>query len=421
MLEGKNNKVRIQIQLIFAILLSLFVCNLYAYAANEVRFVEICPGVIADSSGSIDASLKIMDCLNRLPANGGKLLLPPGTYLIQYRININLPNITIATAGLENSELFCHQTQCARLLASPTFDDGMAMLYSDANALGISLNHLIIDGNRLNRSHSYINSNTCVQGVPNGVRGRNAVLLNTTNSKISYSQFVNAACGTALALALLPSTNVNIYKNVFSDNGEHEVAGTWSDGLTVGEISHSNISENYFYNNTDVALILGGGVSTTIVNNHIIQTYQNIFAGLMLTNWSIGAEQGHWADFRGAVIENNFILCNSLCDIGMQFGVLPWGGQSRVAELRLMGAQVLHNTVISNKQMINVAGAGTPDFPIKITDNYFIRPSGDFLLAGYSKKIRTSNFNIENPWNHSFVDIGGQQIEISTHEWGQSF
>lgn len=385
--------------------------------SDQVDSVEICPGVLADRSGISDASAAINACLQSFGSSGGTLLLPAGAYLLAHRVSLGAPHIMLGTSGLVGSTALCNQVSCARLFAAPDFGDA-TLVEGDINASNTTLDHLIIDGNRSSRPDSLINQTTCTSG-----QGRNVSLLNGNDDVIESSFFLDAGCGTAFALALIPSYHVTVVNNVFSDNGRHDIAGTWSDGLTIGLVYSSKIDGNYFYNNSDVDLILGAAADTSIRNNSIVQTWQAAFAGLMFTNWSVFSptDQQQWADFRGAVVEGNTIVCDAQCDIAMQFGVAPWAGGIGMANLRGMGATVSGNTITSQKQMIEVAGAGTPDYPITIANNVYNRPGGVYLPGGYAAQVPTSDLNIQAPWQDSFVDVAGDPTPATTYSWNDAF
>lgn len=392
-------------------------------ASDQVDAVEICPGVTADRSGNQDASAPINACLQAFGANGGTLLVPAGAYLLSHGVTLSAPHIMLGTSGLVGSTELCNQVSCARLFAAPDFDDGEALIYGDANASNTIFDHLIVDGNRANRPDSLINQATCSGAAATGARGRNVELVNASNDVIGSSFFVNAGCGTSFAIALVPSYGMIVVDNVFADNGSHDITGTWSDGLTIGEVYSSRIDGNYFYNNSDVALILGTGSSTSIRNNTIAQTWQAAFAGLMFTNWTVFAptDQQQWADFRGAAVEGNRIVCDALCDIAMQFGVAPWAGGTGMANLRAIGGTVTGNIITSRKQMIEVAGAGSPDYPIVIYGNVYDRPNGEYLPGGYGAQVQTSDLNIQAPGADSFVDVAGDPTPATAYSWNDAF
>jgi hypothetical protein len=367
----------------------------------------------ADRSGQTNASPAIQECVSRLPASGGIISLLPGSYLMQTRLNVTRSNVKFRTKGLETSNLPCNSVACAAFKASPTFSDGLAFFYAGPEVSGTSLDHIVFDGNRSQRALSQIPSGS----------GRNALIYDANNSSIIHSIFMNAAMGTALGIAMMPTPSSNVYfaANKFLNNGDNQ-SGYWADGLTVGHVAKSTFIGNIFIDNTDVAMIFGGATDTKISHNYFQQTNQRIFAAIMTTNWSVGATDKKWADFRGMHLHSNSIFCGTFCDVGIQLGVLNFGGGDTAAgRLQTMGGGVYNNIISGNRQLINVSGGGSPDFPIRIFGNTFDRPNGVILPHRISNNVNATDYNIEKPWDWSFVDTLGDATPISSYTWGKLF
>src|SRR5262249_47039606 len=135
----------------------------------------------------------------------------------------------------------------------------------------------------------------------------------------SNSVSENALCGTALEYG--GGSNVVFSSNTFSNNGVHQNA-LWSDGLTIGLLSNSNVTNNFFQDNTDVDLIFGSCQNCIIQNNQVRHSgavTQGSFAALMIQAWppNIG-------NYSGSDISKNQISCNSACGFGLLIGGDPW-------------------------------------------------------------------------------------------------
>ena len=378
--------------------------------AGSVRY---CGELAAFSGVAADASTAIQNCIART-FQGDTLLLPPGNYRMDKMVVIKT-GMTLSSFGARYDSRICGQSNlaCANLIASPYLQDN-AILYGDRYTSNYTIDHIVVDGNRANRLAN-------AEAVCNAAGGRDAYLFNGHQARIQYSVFKNALCGTAFAFALdsTPAVGAVIYQNIFSDNGDHYSNGLWSDGLTIGSVDRSYVINNYFYNNSDVSLILGGGTNSSIVNNVFVQSWQGEFATLMLTNWTVFSPvaQMAWADFRGLTVSNNWFDVGNLSEIAVEIGVLPWAGQQTAYQgnLRTMGGLFVNNIFISSKQNINVAGGGTPGVPVRIGVNQYY-PSGPQQSAGPTQ-IPTSLLNIQNPWEASFVSLEDPYRQPSQFNW----
>ncbi len=181
----------------------------------------------------------------------------------------------------------------------------------------------------------------------------------------------------------------------------------WADGLTVHYSDRATIVDNVFVDNSDVALIVGGGRRALVQNNSISQPGQVVFAGLMLDNFN-GTTSG---DFTGALVTGNTIDCSAArnCHFGIELGPHPW-----YLSTNILGGEVHGNTVTSARQGINVEGAGTTTAPLLLYGNTVSgsAPSSARFLCG---SHRTSDFNINTA--DSVVDRNGDTSPMTTFAW----
>jgi hypothetical protein len=192
--------------------------------------------------------------------------------------------------------------------------------------------------------------------------------------------------------------------NLFENNGDHNTKNMWSDGLTIHEANASLVADNIMRNNSDVDLILGGGVNVTVQNNLVEHTTQATFAGLMLDNFNGGTS----GDFSGAKVSGNTVSCgNLLCDFGINLGPHAW-----YLSQNTIGGEVTGNTVTNGKIGLNIDGAGTAQKPVKVHANAL---SGSPATATFMCGARaTSNFNIGPD---AVVDLAGDTTPHTSYTW----
>lgn len=100
----------------------------------------------------------------------------------------------------------------------------------------------------------------------------------------------------------------------------------WADGLTVLACDNGYIHDNHFWDNTDVDLVVGGGINCNVSFNIIEHTASYGFAGI---------DVGYFAPFNGfhngSVYSNNTITSSyNKLGAGIAVGIHPWGNMSYV-------------------------------------------------------------------------------------------
>jgi hypothetical protein len=378
--------------------------------------VEISPGIWADPTCRTPASAALQQCLDN-EATSRHIELPKGIYQIDRMLVVKHSNTTFTTQGLANTDNLPTDgdPDYAILKAAPTLD-AEALLRSPKETTGLVLDHLLFDGNRSERLAN-------ASPMAAAKKGRTVIIQNGEGTRIRGCGFYRTVCGTALGLGLLPAAakNVSVTKSVFADNGRNIDKGLWSDGLTIGSVEGAEISDNQFLDNSDVSLILGGGVNTTIRRNLFRQTKQRAFAAFMLTNWSAPAEKSRHqhADFRGLVFENNTLDLQHPTDIGLQIGVVTWTAAPSLPQVRTLGGTLARNTISTKGQGINIAGGGTLDFPVVLRENtiHLLDPRAP---GGFTGQIKTTSaLNIQNPNTDSFAT--GDTQEATNVNWNMLY
>jgi plastocyanin len=376
-----------------------------AFSPNVViqvtaQAVTLCPGVVVVPDGTTDLSSQLQTCIDNT-ASGGTLEIPPGAYGLGSRILINRP-MTVRTQGLGGSSANCEAggISCAVLKALPSFNAAILGFVAVENTSDVTLDHLIIDGNRAARQGTQAQ-----QGCAGGTNtwGFNAHVSNCSFCRFTNSVSRNALCGTSLGW---DGNDATITNNVFRGNGQNSVQNMWSDGLTIGHSDRGTVTNNTLVDNSDVALIVGGGRNALVANNSISQPGQLAFAGLMLDNFN-GTSSG---DFAGAIVTGNAIDCSAArnCHFGIELGPHPW-----YLSTNIVGGDVHGNTVSSARQGINVEGGGTAAAPLVLYGNSVSNPApspGSFLGCTHA----TSAINISPD---SVVNRNGDTTPITQNVW----
>jgi hypothetical protein len=353
-----------------------------------------------DSRGPYGAADALQECISRAPAYSS-IEIPPGAYVFHRQVVVATP-LTIRTAGSAGTSLSCASTPdaCATFVAAADFTDpwGIILVTSTNN---VSLEHIVIDGDRQARLASRP-ARACLDG--RNIFGFNASVLYCSHCGLADVLSRNALCGTGMAWV---GANATIQNSTFQANGDGVKNSLWADGLTVIYAPQSEISDNQFIDNTDVALIVGYGVSSRIERNVVYQRTQASFAGLMLHNFSSNY-LSTGGDFRGAVVAHNTIDCGpQLCVFGIQVGPRPWN-----AKLIIVGGELHDNEVRGAKVGINVDGAGVFRAPVAIHDNVVSAVPEGVYFSDCSRPIATGSINISPT---SVVDRGDENTPTGAH------
>ena len=387
-------------ELVVAIVLTMTAVGLHAAPQGEVGRAIACDPGGQENVLPADA---IQACIDRAPLFS-TVEIPAGKYILHHQIVVST-SITVR-GGLTGASCVAAPEDCAALVAAPDFADQWGLLVVRSTA-HVRLEHLVIDGNRAERTESAA-ALSCVNG--DNTYGFNASVLDCDGCSVADVVSRNAVCGTGMVWT---GANATIAGNAFLSNGDAATRSMWADGLTLLSAPRSTIRENTFENNSDVGLIIGHGVDSRIERNAIRQRTQPSFAGLMLDNFNSNDRELH-GDFRGAVITNNTIDCGAqLCTFGIQVGPRPWYSSSNI-----VGGELHDNIVKGAKIGINVDGAGDRDAPTAIfNNNVEAAPSGSYF-ATCAQPIPAAWMNIAPT---SVVDRRQEETKAASHlsDWCQ--
>ena len=178
----------------------------------------------------------------------------------------------------------------------------------------ISLERIIIDGNRYNRLNSRA-AQDCQDG--SNYAGHNGAFAGCTGCSFMSSVTMFAVCGSGLAWV---GGGSRVVDSVICHNGDHYTRNMWSDGLTLNQASPAVVQRSMFIDNSDINLILGSGSNSDVSDNIIFEMQNGAFGGVMFDNFN-GSTDG---SFIGMEFHNNVINCNGKCDFGLELGPHPW-------------------------------------------------------------------------------------------------
>ena len=367
------------------------------------KTATICPGVTADVGGVASARAQVQACIDQTPA-GGTLELPAGIYRIDGEIHLDKA-LTLRTSGTAASTLGCLDyggPACVVLRADENVLTPRGFVrYGQAPVSNVTLDHVILDGNRGSRTASAAAAQ-CASG--NNGPGMNASTGGQacTDCAFTNGASVRALCGTGLEW---DGDRLTVKNSWFRDNGDHATNNMWSDGLTVHQSDGAVVDHVHFRDNSDVDFISGGGKNAQFTNNAIEQHFQASFAGLMLDNFG-GATSG---DFTGTVVQGNTVECNGeLCDFALELGPHPWYLSANIA-----GGTVAGNTLHGGKFNINVEGGGTAGQPIVIGANT-VGPAAS--SASFNCGARTTTaFNVSSDSHVTFQNGAAASAALTFH------
>lgn len=300
------------------------------------------------SDGRSDASAAFIDCLKQAPAHG-RVELRPGVYRLQQPVLINRP-VTIVTRGTTANSPACTQggTECATLLLDPRRFPEPGTMAFEVTSNAVNLDRLNIRGvqptGRLREACGRPHQRPASGGMR--VHG-------VSQFQLTRSVLRDFTCYTALEMTA-GARDVIIRSNIFGPNGDHRPGEAWADGLTIHDAANAVVQDNFFFDNTDVQLILGGCQDCRIERNrfnHSGKFAGAAFAELMLHGWPNTS-----GDFAGTLVSGNIIDCGAQrrCGFGIMIGSAPWYPG------RTSGGTVADNTVNNALIGINIDALTAP-------------------------------------------------------------
>ncbi len=363
-----------------------FISLLGFYPSAQAAFN--CDQALQSSVGkNIDASSILQSCIDATP-EAQTLELPAGIYLIKNQIHITRA-MTLKTKARDFTSAPCsiNDTSCAEIRAANDFNAINPQSVGILKVTGsrVLIDHLIINGNRAQRSSSD-DTKECVAG--RNARGFNLSFLDCSFSRFENSVTENAVCGTGFLVGGKTS-QIRVINNTIAFNGVHDLTNLWSDGLTqAGDSDHSSFIGNHFIDNTDIDLIFGGCTNCQISNNEIHHTDSfagGSYAAIMLQAWpkSSDGSGGTPGNYLNSDISHNTIDCGTKqrCGFGIYIGQQAW-----------YNAQVyfgsVHNNLIQNAQLgINI----DQDQGTILYDNSIIHSGGRFRTGCDTRQMGSYN------------------------------
>ena len=258
-----------------------------------------------------------------------------------------------------------------------------------------TLSHLRLIGNGDHRTVNDIGGgNAC------GYVGQNANLWGN-NFLVDDVESTLAICGSGL---LVRGEGFEVRNSYVHYNGRPATDGipfSWSDGLTVGFCTGCWIHNNILEDNTDIDLVVGGGVNGRVEDNQISNPTRLAFGGLHV-GWFPGpdntVESG--GNHSGAVYQRNTI---SAARNGLSFGLIvgfePWALPTPGGTYVTNAGSVINNTI--SGAVVNLAIDGI--FGGYVNGNSVSNNQGDqgFACGAYSAPYTAHfvrNATIQSGW-----------------------
>ncbi len=349
----------------------------------------------------------IQHCLDR----GGTVALTGGTYWISKGLHIR-----VAGTILRPVDTFSVVT-LARTVN--TTDPGP--LLSAVNLPGgFTIERIIFNGNRTAFTEAQ-RTDLCVTRERQMRHNMyNVRLLNVSNFQMRDSQSRNAVCGTG---AEVDASNFVISQTGFSGNGTNvdsrDTKKLWADGLTLLRCENGRILNNWFEDNTDLDLVIGGGRNCQVSGNRITHNYQYGFGGLSVSWFPPGAGQ-----HAGSVITNNHVVGNGRLMFGIILGDDPWRPfcingvceqcPNNICPVRAFDATVTNNS--ARGATVNLAIDGVRGF--KVSGNTMSDPLGynaaDALLPNCIQGVPWRGFR---PMNYTAAHVEASCVQMGFSEW----
>jgi hypothetical protein len=322
------------------------------------KWVWANPSYQPNPAGILSVSKAIQSCLDDYSVTHGTWTIPLGVYRLDQNLKINSgftwrSEGTAACSTSDNAG-----TTCAILRADVNIQgiENKNGILRAISVSGLTLDRIVIDGNRLARGVDAFENGIAYCNVPippappqdpvnpGNFKGSNMLLEGVTNLTVNGIVSMNAVCGSSLTIIADRATITN---SKFYANGNDAIQDHWSDGLTLLQCRNCTITDNTFSDNTDVALVFGSDGdagattnSTVISRNKFFQPNKRVFAAINLTNFG-NTQSG---TFFNSQIRENEINCFQSGKKNCLFGI-GLGGSPFKLEGPIFGGTVVNNTV----------------------------------------------------------------------------
>jgi hypothetical protein len=276
----------------------MLICALCAGSVVSTRSTTTCDA--ANPFDNLPDDIELQKCLDDYDA----VLLKPNSlpgyvgYIVANTIKMK------RTGGLLTTADNPHKA---------TIVAGVDLSSSMMRALGVDdfeISFIKFDGNREKRS---ARDHPCDE-----LRNFRNVELMGNGFHVRYVESTRAICGSGMTIG--DSSDFVVYGSWFYDNGRqpeeaNNIGGLWADGLTVYKCVNAAIRDNFFWDNTDIDLAVGGGSKCAVYRNSITHMSKYAFAGLVAGD----------ATRPGGEISNNTVTSGyNLLGFGILAGCHPW-------------------------------------------------------------------------------------------------
>jgi hypothetical protein len=346
-------------------------------------------------SRGVEVSEAVQACLESAQP-GDHLFFVPGLYLLSKTVEVKKP-LVMRTAGRAEPCGFAENHGCAEFKATSNFFPNPGEGLFSVKAENVTMQNVVINGAKFERRTSPAGKE-CAQG--NNAHGYNfSVFANRFTAEGLTTK--NALCATGFFGAKGVS-QLTLKRSFVGNNGIHNMQGLWADGATFHDLVDSVISNNVFYNNTDIDLIFGGCQNCRIENNlikHEASFEGSAFAALMLQAWP----QATSGNFTGSLTRNNTIECGpKRCGFGLYLGAEAWYSAP------LFGGIVENNHIDGAMLGLNVDKATGS---VVVRNNTVTNSGGKYLTSCGRRRMKSYNIS-----PGSVVDRAMDQIPTNAYQ-----
>lgn len=273
------------------------------------------------------------------------------------------------------------------ILAAPDF--GGTLLKAPAGVNDYVVSGIIFDGNAERRTRAA----DCKDGGPLGPN----LSFEGGGFTVRQVSSVRALCGSAM---IVLGRGFKLHDNMIADNGRSGdqapgISAPWADGMTVLLCDNGSIYRNAFIDNTDIALVLGGGPNCRVHENTFVQARKHAFAALNVGNFNDNGRH------TGSIYESNRIRAEKdMLVWGLLLGSHPWSQKVQVFD-----AGLVRKNAISGA-MVNLAIDGIQAGVVE--KNTLSRPSGSY---GYGTPRPRSPEGCRKRANYTAGDYGSARLQ----------
>lgn len=275
----------------------------------------------------------------------------------------------------------------ARILAAPAFRG--TLLAAGGAVTDYRISRIIFDGNLPNRTLR----NECKEATGIGPN----LSLEGRRFKVDRIASTRAMCGSAMVVL---GKDFEISNSLIADNGRGAedapgVPTPWADGMTVLLCDNGKIHHNTLVDNTDIALVVGGGANCQVHDNVISNQRKHCFAGLNVGNFNRNGVH------TGSRFYNNRISSEKdMLVWGLLLGSHPWDRKVQVFD-----AGTVSGNIISGA-MVNLAIDGIEDGIV--TGNRFSKPQGTY---GYGTSGPGAKDGCQKAADYTAADFGKAKVQ----------